>query len=155
MFKNIEISKQVAENVNNITLIMTFEINGEIMKISLQNNTKQNSSQNGLDNNIIIKINNSDTTYYTVSISSEIMPSSNVEIQELNETNSAALNNRTPENITQLLNAIMIQLNKIYEQQMEVAREVQQQEDIQNGLTSSNPNAPETNTIVNYQNVIQ
>lgn len=141
--------------MNNITIIITFEINEKTIKVSLQNNTKQSSSQNGFNNDIIIKVNDSDTTYYTASISSEIMPSSNVQTQELNETNSAALNNRTPENIAQLLNAIIIQLNKMYEQQMQVAREVQEQEDMQNGLTPSNPNAPETNTIVNYQNVIQ
>lgn len=155
VIRNIELSKQMTNDMNNIAIIITTEINGRTIKISLQNNTKQSSSQNGFNNDIIIKINDSDTTYYTLSIDSEIMPSSNVNTQELNDTNSAALNNRTPENIAQLLNAIITQLNKMYEQQMQVAREVQEQENMQNGLTPSNPNAPETNTIVNYENVIQ
>lgn len=153
--KNIEISKQMTNNINNITIIVTTEINGKTIKVSLQNNTEQSSSQNGFNNDIIVKINDSDTTYYTLSIDSEIMPSGNIKTQELNETNSATLNNRTPENIAQLLNAIKIQLNRMYEQQMAVAREVQEQEDMQNGLNQTNPNAPETNTIVNYQNIIQ
>lgn len=144
------------DSKNNITIIITTEINGKTIKVSLQNNIGQSSSHNGFNNDIIIKINDSDTTYYTLSINSEIMPSESVEIQELNETNSATLNNRTPENIVQLLNAIKIQLNKIFEQQMQVAREVQEQEDMQNGLNQTNPDSAETNTIIsNYQNVIQ
>lgn len=155
VIKNIEISKQITNDINDIAIIITAEINGKTIKVSLQNNTKQNSSQNGFNNDIIIKINDSDITYYTLSINSEIMPSGSVETQELNETNSAVLNNRTPENIAQLLNAIKVQLNKIYEQQMQVAKEIQEQEDMQNGITPANPNSPETNTIVNYENVIQ
>lgn len=155
MIKNIEISKQMTNNINNIAIIITTEINGKTIKISFQNNTEQNSSQDGFNKDTIIKINDSDITYYTLSINSEIMPSENVSVQELNETNSAVLNNRTPENIAQLLSAIKVQLNKIYEQQMQVAKEVQEQENMQNGLTPVNPNSPETNTIINYENVIQ
>lgn len=145
----------MTNNINNIAIIITTEINGKTIKISFQNNTEQNSSQDGFNKDTIIKINDSDITYYTLSINSEIMPSENVSVQELNETNSAVLNNRTPENIAQLLSAIKVQLNKIYEQQMQVAKEVQEQENMQNGLTPVNPNSPETNTIINYENVIQ
>lgn len=145
----------MTDTQNNVAIVITIQVNEKTIKISLQNNTKQNSSQNAFNNDIIIKINDSDTTYYTLSINSEIMQNENVSVQELNENNSATLNNRTPENIAQLLNAVIIQLNRIFEQQMQVAREAQEQENMQNGLTPTNPNAPETNTIVNYQNVIQ
>lgn len=145
----------MTDTQNNVAIVITIQVNEKTIKISLQNNTKQNSSQNAFNNDIIIKINDSDTTYYTLSINSEIMPNENVSVQELNENNSATLNNRTPENIAQLLNAVIIQLNRIFEQQMQVAREAQEQEDMQNEITPANPNAPETNTIVNYQNVIQ
>lgn len=145
----------MTDTQNNVAIVITIQVNEKTIKISLQNNTKQNSSQNAFNNDIIIKINDSDTTYYTLSINSEIMPNENVSVQELNENNSATLNNRTSENIAQLLNAVIIQLNRIFEQQMQVAREAQEQEDMQNEITPANPNAPETNTIVNYQNVIQ
>ena len=63
-------------------------------------------------------------------------------------------NNRTPENIKQLVNSIKVQLKKIYEQQMQVAKDTQEQEDA-NGLTQIDPNAVESNTITNMKNVIQ
>lgn len=139
-----------------MTVIVTIQINEKTIKISLQNNVEQNSSRNGFNNDIIVKINDSDTTYYTLNINSETTPSTNVQTQELNETNSATLNNRTPENIAQLLEAVVTQISKIIEQQMEVAREVQEQEDMQNGLNQTNPGSAEANTIIsNYQNVIQ
>lgn len=106
------------------------------MKASLQNKTEQNATQDGFTNNITINISDSNTTYFTIKANSNILPNSSISIEELNETNSAVLNNRTPENVSQLLNAIKGQLQKIYEQQMQVAKEVQQQEDEQ-GLIRS------------------
>ena len=45
VIKNIEISKQITNDINDIAIIITAEINGKTIKVSLQNNTKQNSSQ--------------------------------------------------------------------------------------------------------------
>ena len=133
--------------------IVTFDKDNETIKVSLQNKTEEDSKQNGFINNIILNINNSDTTYFKITASSNIMPNSNITVQELNETNSAILNNRTAENISQLLTAIKAQLKKIYEQQMQVAKEVQEQEDAK-GLTHIDPGAAETNTIIDRNDVV-
>lgn len=153
--KNMEFAKQISGTENNMIGIVTFYIDGEKYTVSLQNKTEQSTTQNGFTNNIILIINNADTTYFKIKANSDIKPSSNISVQELNETNSAILNNRTKENISQLLTAIKAQLQVIYEQQMQVAKEVQEQEDAQSGLTQINPNAAETNTITNRTDVVQ
>lgn len=152
--KNIEFAKETSGSKNNMIAILTCELNHEVITVSLQNRTEQNETQDGFNNNIIVKINNSGTTYFTINVNSNITPSSNISVQEINETNSAVLNNRTPENIAQLLNAIQAQLQKIYEQQMQVAKQVQEQENAQNGLTPVDPNAAEANTITNRTDIV-
>lgn len=152
--KNIELAKQISGTENNMIAIFTFYIDGEKYTVSLQNKTEQNKTQDGFVNNIILIVNETDTTYFTVKANSDIKPSNNISVQELNETNSAVLNNRTPENISQLLTAIKAQLQRIYEQQMQVVKEVQEQENAQ-GLTQIDPNAAESNTITNRTDVVQ
>ena len=107
-----------------------------------------------MNHNIIAIISDSDVTYFKTSINANTKPAESVALQELNQNNYAVFNNRTPENIAQLINSIKVQLKKIYEQQMQVAKETQAQEDA-NGLTQIDPNAVETNTITSIENVIQ
>lgn len=153
--KNIEFAKQLKGNQNNMIMILTYETGNSLIKISLQNKTEQNNTQNGIVKNIILNINDTETTYFTIKLNSNITSSNSVTVEEINETNSAVLNNRTPENILQLLNAIKVQLQKIYDQQMQVAKEVQQQEDSQNGLTPVDPNAAEANQITNRNDIVE
>ncbi|MCI8481653.1 MAG: hypothetical protein HFJ27_00765 [Clostridia bacterium] len=151
--KNIELAKQISGSQTNMIAILTYEIDDSVMKVSLQSKTEPNNTQ-GLTNNMVMIINDSATTYFTIKANSNYSSSSSVSVQELNETNSAVLNNRTTENISQLLNALKVQLQKIYEQQMQVANEVQQQEG-NTGINQVNPSAPETNTITNIPNVVE
>lgn len=134
--------------------IVTYEKGDSIMNASVQNKTERNNSTQGFTNNITININDSETTYFTIKIGSEIIATSNISVQVLDETNSAVLNNRTPENIAQLLNAIKQQLKVIYEQQMQVAKQVQEQENTEKSLTQIDPNSIEANTITDRTNVI-
>lgn len=152
--KSIEIAKKISGTQNNIIAIVSYEQGDSIMKISLQNKTEQNTLQEGINNNIIINISDSDVTYFMIRVNSNIKPANSVSLQELNATNYAVFNNRTPENIAQLLNSIKVQIKKIYEQQMQVAKETQAQENAQ-GLTQIDPNAVESNTITSIENVIQ
>lgn len=152
--KSIEIAKQVSGNQNNVIAIIGCEIGESRIKISLQNKTEPNSMQGGMNHNIIAIISDSDVTYFKTSINANTKPAESVALQELNQNNYAVFNNRTPENIAQLINSIKVQLKKIYEQQMQVAKETQAQEDA-NGLTQIDPNAVETNTITSIENVIQ
>ena len=151
----IELAKQISGTQNNIIGIITFNKNHEVIKISLQNKTEANNTKGGYTNNIILNVNNSDTTYFMVKANSNIVPSDTISVQEINETNSAVLNNRTPENISGLLTAIKTQLETIYKQHMEVAKQVQEQENSGAGLTPVNPNAEEANTITNRDDVVQ
>lgn len=134
--------------------IVTYEKGDSIMNVSVQNKTERNNSTQGFTNNITININDSETTYFTITIGSEIIATSNISVQVVDETNSAVLNNRTPENIAQLLNAIKQQLKVIYEQQMQVAKQVQEQENTEKSLTQIDPNSIEANTITDRTNVI-
>lgn len=152
---NIELAKQISGTQNNIIGIITFNKNDEVIKISLQNKTESNNANDGYTNNIILNINNSDITYFTIKANSNITPSDTISIQEINETNSAVLNNRTPENISGLLTAIKTQLETIYKQHMEVAKQVQEQENAGAGLTPVDPNAEEANPITNREDVAQ
>ena len=152
--KSIEIAKQVSGNQNNIIAIVGGEVGDSRVKISIQNKTEPNTLQEGMNHNIIINISDSDITYFTIRANSNTKPVTSVALQELNQSNYAVFNNRTPQNIAQLISSIKAQLKKIYEQQMQVAKETQAQEDA-NGLTQIDPNAVETNTITNMENVIQ
>lgn len=148
--KNIELAKEMTSSGSNIIAILTYQNKDSLMTVSVQNKTEQDNTQ-GFNNNIIVKINDSEITVFTIKANSKIVATNNISVQALNETNSAVLNNRTPENIKQLLDAIKNQLNVIYEQQMQVAKEVQEQENAQNRLTQINP---ESNTITNSTNTI-
>ena len=152
--KSIEIAKQVSGNQNNIIAIVGGDVGDSRVKISIQNKTEPNTLQEGMNHNIIINISDSDITYFTIRANSNTKPVTSVALQELNQSNYAVFNNRTPQNIAQLINSIKAQLKKIYEQQMQVAKETQAQEDA-NGLTQIDPNAVESNTITNMENVIQ
>lgn len=152
--KSIEIAKQVSGNQNNIIAIVGGEVGDSRVKISIQNKTEPNTLQEGMNHNIIINISDSDITYFTIRANSNTKPVTSVALQELNQSNYAVFNNRTPQNIAQLISSIKAQLRKIYEQQMQVAKETQAQEDA-NGLTQIDPNAVESNTITNMENVIQ
>ena len=116
--------------------------------------TEKSNIQYAFLNNIIININKAETTVFTIKANSNISSNQNISVQELNETNSAVLNNRTPENISQLLSAIKVQLKNIYEQQMQVEKQVQEQENAQ-GLTQIDPGAAETNTITNRTDIVE
>lgn len=151
----IELAKQISGTQNNIIGIITFNKNDEVIKISLQNKTEANNTKGGYTNNVALNINNSDITYFGIKANSNITPSDTISVQEINETNSAVLNNRTPENISGLLTAIKTQLETIYKQHMEVAKQVQEQENSGAGLTPVNPNAEEANTITNRDDVVQ
>lgn len=151
--KKIELAKQIKDNQNNIVAIVECEQDNKAIKISLQSNTQKGDQ--GLINNFRVNINDSETTYFTVTAASTINTSDNVQTEELNDSNSAVLNNRTKENAIALIDAIKTQLQRTYNELMEVAKQVQEQEDAQSGLNSVNPNAPEANVISNMQNVIQ
>ncbi len=152
--KSIEIAKQVSGNQNNVIAIIGGKVGDSNIKVSIQNKTEPNTLQEGINNNIIVIISDSDITYFTIRANSNTRPATSVALQDLNQNNYAVFNNRTPENIKQLVNSIKVQLKKIYEQQMQVAKETQEQEDA-NGLTQIDPNAVESNTITNMKNVIQ
>lgn len=126
--KTIELAKQISGNQNNIIAIVSGEVGDSHIKVSLQNKVEPNTLQEGMNQNIIVNVNDSDTTYFTIRANSNTKPVENVALQELNQNNYAVFNNRTPENIKQLINSIKVQLKKIYEQQMQVAKETQEQE---------------------------
>lgn len=151
--KSIELAKETTSSGSNVIAILTYQNEDSLMTVSVQNKTEQDNAQ-GFNNNIIVKINDSEITVFTIKANSKMVATNNISVQALDGTNSAVLNNRTPENIKQLLDAIKKQLKVIYEQQMQVAKEVQEQENAQNGLTQIDSNSPESNTITNRDDII-
>jgi hypothetical protein len=155
--KKLEFAKQSSEGKNYIVAIATCDINDKTTTISIQNKTEQDSTnKNEFTNNIVIKINESDTTVFTITSDSNIASSSSVYVPTLEQGNYAVLNNLTKEYITQqLLPALLIQVPIVYNQQVEYVKEVQEQEDAQNSsLTQIDPGMLEMNTITNRDNII-
>lgn len=150
--KSVELAKETSDNKNNMIISVNYEDDtNSIKSISLQSKTELYNQE--LVNNIVININDSNTTYFTIKINSNMVANNNIQIEELNKTNSVVVNDRSKENILQLWNAITAQLQKVYEQYIQVIKELQQ-EDTQNQLIHNEDIRTESNTITNDTNTI-
>lgn len=146
--KSIEIAKQIEGNQTNTIVIATFEMHDKTVKISVQSKTTPDEQNQGtINNNIIININDSDVTYFTVKVNTILSATDTVIVEQVNEQNSFTANNFTPEYLKELIKSIQDQLKKIYNEKMQIASTVQQEENATNGLNQVDPDAPETNTI--------
>jgi Tfp pilus assembly protein PilE len=151
--KKLEFAKQISGNQSNVIAIITYEANDDLMTVSVQNKTDGN--QDGFSNNIIVNINNSDTTYFTIKANSTITPVSSVSIPTLTSGSYAVFNNFTSDYIVKILSGTITQLFNMFNQQMEVAKEVQEQQDAQNStLIPVDSDMLEMNTITERDDII-
>ena len=122
------------------------------IKLLLQNNANQD--EEGMNYNTVVNINDSGITYFTIKLNTSMKPSNDVVVEQLTNENSATINNFTPEYMANIINSVKIRLRQLYEEKMQIAKTVQQEENTSQGLTQVDQNAPEANTIMQDTNTI-
>lgn len=144
--KTIEIAKEKKDNSTEQVMIFTTNIDDKIVKIATQSKTNTDLSNGTIDNKVVMNINISDETYFTANIAQSINISNDVDIEELNSTNSAKVNDFTVDYTVQLTNAIISRLQQLLQQKIQLVTIVQQQENEQqaNQTTQNEQNAGET-----------
>lgn len=147
--KGVEIAKQIDGNQTNTIFIFTLEVgNDKVVKVSVQSKTKPDTeNQSTLNNSMIININDSDVTYFTIKANTILSATDSVAVEQLTNQNSATINDFTPEYLTSIIVQIQNRLKELYNQKMQIASTVQQEENASQGLNQVDPNAPEANTI--------
>lgn len=144
--KTIEIAKQKTNNAIEQVAIFTLNINDKIIKVAIQSKTNNNLNEGNIDNKVVINTNISDETYFTINVTQAINISNDIEVEELNNTNSAKVNDFTAEYTMQLTNAIISRLQQLLQQKTELVTIVQQQENEQQ-QNQEVQNTNENNTI--------
>lgn len=139
--KQIEIAKQIEGTQSNSIIIFTLETgNDKIVKLSLQSKISSNSQAREINSNTIININDSDITYFTIKANTTTNSSNDVVVEQLNDQNSAIVNNFNEGYIKKLVTDIYARLEKLYEEKMQIATTVQQEENASQGLNNTNTN---------------
>lgn len=149
IIKGIEIAKQIEGTQSNTIIVATFETQADkTIKVSVQSKTSPDTQTQGvINNNTIININDSDITYFTIKANTIMSVATSVTVDELNTNNSFITNTFNKEYIDSLTQQIKRQLQRKYEEKMNIAKTVQEEENASQGLNSVDPNAPEANNI--------
>ena len=151
--KQIEIAKEIKDTTVKSIIIVTLEMgDNKTIKLLLQNNANQD--EEGMNYNTVVNINDSGITYFTIKLNTSMKPSNDVVVEQLTNENSATINNFTPEYMANIINSVKIRLRQLYEEKMQIAKTVQQEENTSQGLTQVDQNAPEANTIMQDTNTI-
>lgn len=145
--KTIEIAKQEVENDLEQVIILTLGIDDKIVKLAVQSKTNTNLNNGEINNKVVMNINISDETYLTINTIQTINVVNDIEIEELNNTNSAKVNDFTSDYAIQLTNAIINRLQQLLQQKIQLVTITQQQEDEQqiSQTTQSQQNTTENN----------
>lgn len=129
--KTIEIAKEEKDNSIEQVIIVTVNIDDKIVKIATQSKTNSDLNNGTIENKVVMNINISDETYFTINTNQSINISNDVEVEELNSTNSAKANDFTADYAIQLSNAIINRLQQLLQQKIQLVTIVQQQENEQ------------------------
>lgn len=145
--KTIEIAKEEKDNNTEQVVIFTANVDDKIVKIAVQSKTNNDLSNGTIENKVIMNLNISDETYFTTNVTQSINIANDVDVEELNGTNSAKVNDFTTDYTIQLTNAIISRLQQLLQQKVQLVTIVQQQENEQqaNQTMQNEPNAGETN----------
>lgn len=135
--KSIEIATKSIDNESEKDYIFTLENGDEITKLAIQNKVTNNLENGSLDRNIIMNFDFSNTTYFTVKLTSKSIIDNTLEIEELNTQNSVKVNDFTKEYTDQLIRSITERLVSLYNQKMQVIM-ITQQENATNSTTGNN-----------------
>lgn len=163
IIKDIEIEKQINDGQYESTYILTYTKGDETVKVAMTDTTTNNITNGEVDSNIVININNNDTTYFTVNAKTITKQTTGLVIESLVRENSATVNDFTPKYIATLTQQIVNRLKQLYNQKLEIVHTVQQEEQVPQTptpeqtttITQNNGNGQNnTNQITNTNNTI-
>ena len=163
IIKDIEIEKQINDGQYESTYILTYTKGDETVKVAMTDTTTNNITNGEVDSNIVININNNDTTYFTVNAKTITKQTTGLVIESLVRENSATVNDFTPKYIATLTQQIVHRLKQLYNQKLEIVHTVQQEEQVPQTptpeqtttITQGNGNGQNnTNQITNTNNTI-
>ena len=163
IIKDIEIEKQINDGQYESTYILTYTKGDETVKVAMTDTTTNNITNGEVDSNIVININNNDTTYFTVNAKTITKQTTGLVIECLVRENSATVNDFTPKYIATLTQQIVNRLKQLYNQKLEIVHTVQQEEQVPQTptpeqtttITQGNGNGQNnTNQITNTNNTI-
>lgn len=163
IIKDIEIEKQINDGQYESTYILTYTKGDETVKVAMTDTTTNNITNGEVDSNIVININNNDTTYFTVNAKTITKQTTGLVIESLVRENSATVNDFTPKYIATLTQQIVNRLKQLYNQKLEIVHTVQQEEQVPQAptpeqtttITQGNGNGQNnTNQITNTNNII-
>ncbi|MCI9286583.1 MAG: hypothetical protein HFJ57_01095 [Clostridia bacterium] len=163
IIKDIEIEKQINDGQYESTYILTYTKGDETVKVAMTDTTTNNITNGEVDSNIVININNNDTTYFTVNAKTITKQTTGLVIESLVRENSATVNDFTPKYIATLTQQIVNRLKQLYNQKLEIVHTVQQEEQVPQTptpeqtttITQGNGNGQNnTNQITNTNNTI-
>lgn len=106
-----------------------------------------------VEDEITVNINLSNKTYLKINIDKQTIPSSSVDIEELDDTNSAKVNDFTVEYTVQLIEALQNRIQQVYEEKLNIVQnlsnEDNQTDNNENTENTDNTNNIDTNTVNN------
>ena len=144
--KNIEIEKQINDGQYISTYILTYTKGDEAVRVAMTDTTTNNITNGEVDSDIVININNNDTTYFTINAKTITKQTTGLVIESLVKENSATVNDFTPKYIAELTQSIVNRLKQLYGQKLEIVKTVQQEEQ-----PSQDP-TPEQTTVITQNN---
>lgn len=145
--KNIVIEKQIQYGQYETVYIVTYEKDENTIKVALKEDTINNIENGEINSNMVINVNNNDTTYFTVNASTVTKQETGLVIESLVRENSATVNNFTPKYIAELTQSIVNRVKQLYKQKLELVNTVQQEEQV-----TQNPTPEQTTTITQNPN---
>lgn len=163
VLKNIEIEKQINDGQHESIYILTYTKGDKTVRVAMTDMTTNNITNGEVDSDIVININNNDTTYFTVNAKTITKQATGLVIESLVRENSATVNDFTPKYIANLTQQIVDLLKKLYSQKLEIVHTVQQEEQVPQTptpeqtttITQNNGNAQNnTNQITNTNNTV-
>ncbi len=123
--KSLDIAKEKKEGNVQTIIILTLEVNEKPVKLAIQSVANENVENADIENKTVININIADETYFTTNIKQTSTIQEDIQIEKLDNNNSAIINNFTVEYTNQLLTAIKARLNQIYQEKRILATQVQ------------------------------
>lgn len=126
--KTVEIAKEEKDANLQKIIILTLEVNEKPVKVAIQIKKSSDQANETIQNTAVINVNIADETYFTTNINQTSTINNDIQIEKLDNNNSAIVNNFTKDYTNQLSAAIIARLNQLYQQKRVIVTQTQAQE---------------------------
>lgn len=151
--KTVEIAKEEKDTNLQKIIILTLEVNEKPVKVAIQIKKSSDQANGTIQNTAVINVNIADETYFTTNINQTSTVNNDIQIEKLDNNNSAIVNNFTKDYTNQLSAAIIARLKQLYQGKRILVTQTQAQENqIQAEQAAQNQtqnNGTEQNEITN------